>query len=230
MTPRWKTAGVVGIVVLVLVLGRLLPLADWVGQAVGLARGAGPWGAVGYAAVYALAVVLGIPGSALTLGAGVAWGPFGGFAVVWPGAVVGAIASFLLGRTALRERVARRVAGVPVLRALDDALAREGGRVTLLLRLSPLVPFGILNYALGVTRVPFVAYTWATAIGIVPGTLLYAWLGAAAGEVGLGSGEQPAAQRVLFVVGLLATLAATVLVTRSARRALEARIEPGAQP
>lgn len=225
---RW--VAVAGAIVVLVVLARVLPLADAVEQAAAAVRDAGPFGRVVFAGLYAVATVTLIPASTLTVAAGAAWGPWEALLAVWPGATLGALVAFGLARGAGRQAVAARVGSVPVLAALDDVLESEGGRVTLLLRLSPLVPFGVLNYALGLTRVRFDRYATATAVGILPGTLLYTWIGATAGELGAAatSGAVPTARTALLVVGLAATLAVTVVLSRGARRALEARLERSA--
>lgn len=218
---------VVGLGVVGLAVGsRLLPLEAWTRAGLDAAREAGPAGVIAFSLVYAVVTVSLVPASLLTLGAGVTWGPFGGALAVWPGATLGAFLAYALARWGLRDAVARRLAATPSLLALDEAMGAEGGRVTLLLRLSPLFPFGLLNYALGLTRVGPLTYLLATAIGIVPGTLLYAWIGAAAGEVGsVAVGEASLGPRqALGAVGLVATAVATWLVTRAARRALAQRL------
>jgi len=205
----------------------LLRLAEW-------ARGAGPAGALLYALAYVVATVLFLPGSALTLGAGFAWGLAGGMAVVVPASVAGAVLAFLLGRTVLREPIARRVASDARFAAVDRAIGEEGFRLVLLLRLSPVVPFNLLNYALGLTRVRLRDYLLASVVGMFPGTLLYVYLGSLVTSAAeLAAGRRPPAGlagEVLFVVGLLATAAATLLVARAARRALEATLAVSGSP
>lgn len=199
----------------------LLRLVEW-------ARAAGPAGAVLYALAYVLATVLFLPGSVLTLGAGFAWGLVGGMAVVVPASVCGAMFAFLLGRTVLREPIARRVERTPRFAAVDRAIGEQGFRLVLLLRLSPVFPFNLLNYALGLTRVRFTDYFLASVAGMFPGTLLYVYLGSLVTSAAeLVSGRRPSAGlagQVLFGVGLLATAAATLLIARAARRALEATL------
>jgi uncharacterized membrane protein YdjX (TVP38/TMEM64 family) len=179
--------------------------------------------------VYGLAYVLGtllfFPGSLLTLGAGFLYGLAGGLAVVVPGSVLGAMLAFLLGRTVLRGPIAARMKKHPRFRAVDQAVAEEAFKVVLLLRLSPVVPFNLLNYGLGVTRVPWGTYLLASLLGMLPGTVLYVYLGSlVTSATQLLSGERPASGwggKLLFVGGLLATAAVVVLVSRAARRALD---------
>ncbi len=231
MTATQKKLAIAAGVGVLLLLIRFTPLDDWIQRGVAAAREAGPWGIVGFTLVYAAVTVTLIPASLLTLAAGATWGPLGGLMAVWPGATLGAVLSFLLARSVLRDAVAERVSAHRGMAALDEALGDEGGWVVFLLRLSPLFPFGLLNYALGLTRVRLGAYALSTAVGILPGTLLYAWLGATAGELGgaaTGGGTLDG-RTVLLGVGLVATGVATAVVTRAARRALQRRLPPSTE-
>ena len=198
-------------------------LANAVLEALGWAKGAGLAGAALYALVYVLGTLLFFPGGLLTLGAGFLFGLLGGMAVVVPGSVLGALLAFLLGRTVLRGPTERLLRRHPRFAAVDTAVADEAFRVVLLLRLSPLVPFNLLNYGLGVTRVPTGTYLLASVVGMFPGALLYVYLGTLLSSAAeLLSGRRPeagGAEKLLFAVGLLATLAVVFLVARAARRA-----------
>ncbi len=126
-----------------------------------------------------------------------------------------------------REMVARRVAGNPTFGALDETVASEGWKIVGLTRLSPVFPFNLLNYAFGVTRVAPRDYILASWIGMMPGTLMYVYIGSLAGSLATLGAEQRVrtpAEWALYVVGLLATVAVTVYVTRIARAALRKRI------
>lgn len=191
------------------------------------AAGLGPWGAVALAAAWVPAAVLLVPGSILTLGTGFVLGVGRGTVVVSVGSTLGAAAAFAVGRALLRERIRRRLAGDRRFRAIDRAVTEEGFRAVLLLRLSPLFPYNLQNYVFGGTGVRFRDYVVASWIGMLPGTLLYVWLGAGArslAEAVTGAGASPAA-RALFVVGLVATAAAVGFVGRRARQALDRREE-----
>jgi uncharacterized membrane protein YdjX (TVP38/TMEM64 family) len=192
-------------------------------------QGIGPWGPVLFAAAYVPAAVLFVPGSLLTLGAGFVFGLAKGTVVVSLGSTAGAAAAFVVARSLAHDWVARRLARRPILTAIGRAVEIEGFRIVLLTRLSPVLPFNLLNYAFGLTAVPFRTYVLASWIGMLPGTIMYVYLGSAAKSVAaLMSGETPrsAGQSILFVLGLAATVAATVLVTRRARRALTEIVPP----
>ncbi|MEK6606309.1 MAG: TVP38/TMEM64 family protein [Myxococcota bacterium] len=188
-------------------------------------RDAGALGVAVYAAVYVLATVLMLPGSIVTLAAGFAYGPIGGTLVVSPASVAGATAAFLIARSRARPWVERRIGARPRLAAIDEAMARSGFRMVALLRLSPLLPFNLLNYALGLTRVRVRDYVLASFVGMLPGTLLYNYLGSLITNASrLAAGERPdagAAGQILYWGGLAATIAATILITRASRRALD---------
>ena len=184
----------------------------------------GIWGPIIFVATYALATIAWIPGSALTVAAGVAFGVVQGTLCAWIGASIGATAAFLIGRYVARDRIARRIEGNATLAAVDRAVAQQGLKIALLLRLSPVFPFVLLNYALGLTRVTTRDYVVAL-VGMIPGTLLYVYIGAAARGVLPGGGETTMLKQAFFVFGLLATVVATVLVTRVARRELATALE-----
>lgn len=191
----------------------------------------GPLGPVYLGAAYVLATVLFIPGSILTLGAGFAFGLLIGTITVSVASMIGASAAFWLGRTLLRGWVSHLVEKHPRFRAIDRAVGESGFKIVLLTRLSPLFPFNFLNYAFGITRVRFRDYFLASWVGMLPGTVMYVYLGSAMQSLAaLAAGEydQPQDtpgydlwQRGIFVVGLMATVGVTILITRIARRALE---------
>lgn len=195
----------------------LTSLLDWM-------AGLGPWGPVAFIVIYILATLLFIPGSLLTLGAGLLFGVVLGSIYVSIGATIGATAAFLVGRYWARGWVEKHVEGREPFKVIDEAVAREGWKIVGLTRLSPIFPFNLLNYAFGITQVSFKDYFWLTWIGITPGTVLYVYLGSLAGSLTmLGNGGQPIspAMWVFYTMGLLATVAVTVYVTWIAKKALE---------
>jgi uncharacterized membrane protein YdjX (TVP38/TMEM64 family) len=148
-----------------------------------------------------------------------------GTVIVSLGSTAGAAAAFLVARTVGHDWVDGRIAAWPALDAVGRAVERDAFKVVLLTRLSPLFPFNLLNYAFGLSSVPFRTYLLASWIGMLPGTIMYIYLGSAAQSVAAllsGKVRRTPGQQVLFAVGLLATVAVTTLVTRTARRALRA--------
>jgi pyruvate/2-oxoglutarate dehydrogenase complex dihydrolipoamide dehydrogenase (E3) component/uncharacterized membrane protein YdjX (TVP38/TMEM64 family) len=200
----------------------LLPVREWFMQLEGYVQSLGAIGPVVVAVAYVLCTVLFIPGSALTIGSGTLFGLKTGFLVVVIGANLGAFCSFLLARTFLREKVARWADGNPKFRSLDQAIGTQGFKMVFLTRLSPVFPFVLLNYFLGLTAVRVPAYVLANLIGMLPGTFLFVYIGAAARDAIAGQVDVSADfyQQILKYVGLLATIAVVVTVTRIARKAL----------
>ena len=199
-----------------------LPVRQWFVHFEGYIQSLGAVGPIVVVLVYVLCTVLFIPGSAVTIGAGTLFGLKTGLMVVLVGANLGALASFFLARTFLRERVANWAAANPKFRSLDQAIGRQGFKMVLLTRLSPVFPFVLLNYFLGLTGVRAGSYVLANLIGMLPATFLFVYLGAAAREALAGeiSASAGVYQQILKVVGLLATIAVVVMITRIARKAL----------
>ena len=195
-----------------------LPLGTWAETARATLEGWGPWGPVGFALGYALAVVCLVPGSPLAVLAGAAFGLPVAVAAVYVGALLGSSAALLLARGTLRPRVAGWLAGHPRLLALDRLMGERGTAVTFLLRLTPALPFTLLNYALGLTRLSLGA-SLAASPAMLPGIALYASLGAAAGAAVAGApqGWGPVA---LLALGILAAIVVSVWLARVAQRAL----------
>ena len=188
-----------------------------------------PAGALAFVPLYALWVTLLLPGVWASMLAGALYGAWWGCLIVFVGACLGAEAAFLLGRTWLRNWARRRLAAVPKLLAIEQAVSREGLKLVLLTRLSPAFPFSLLNFAYGLSEVSLRDYSIGL-IGILPGTILFCGLGALAGDVArfgeVLSGEADAGTWALRIVGLLATVASVWLVGRASQRALQGS-EPG---
>ena len=196
-----------------------LDFAEWV-------QSLGPWAPLAFIAGYTVVTVLLMPAFLLTLAAGAIWGFWFGLLLAMTGAVCGATCSFLGARYVLRDFVARYVRRHPRLAAVDRAVESEGARLVLLLRMSPAVPFVLLNYVLGVSRLTLRDH-FIGMIGMIPVAAMYVYAGMIAGDLAaLAAGAitpRGPAYYTLMALGLIATVAATVLVTRAARRALENR-------
>ncbi len=187
------------------------------------ARALGPAAPAAFVLIYALAVVALIPASLLTIAGGAVFGFSWGVLYALIGATLGSTAAFLLGRSVARRLVARRLARMPRYAAIERAVSARGRRIVFLLRLSPVVPFNFLNYALGLTTVSVSDFVVAS-LGMVPGTVVYAYLGKVTGEALVLAGQaqlrHDASYYAVLLAGLAATVAATTVVTRTARRAL----------
>jgi uncharacterized membrane protein YdjX (TVP38/TMEM64 family) len=205
------------VIAIAVVLFRTLPVGEWLTAFQGYVRGLGPTGYALYAAVYAVCVVLFVPASILTLGAGAIYGLWIGVAVVLVGATLGASGAFLLARSLLRDRIERMTEGNVKFRALDRAIAREGAKIVFLVRLAPVFPFTYINYAFGLTGVATLPYVLASAVGMIPGTFAYVYLGSAAATA---ASDSSGATRIVQIVGAIAALAVTIFVARLATRAI----------
>ena len=184
----------------------------------------GSLGAIAFIVLYILATVAFLPGSILTLGAGVVFGVFFGSLYVFIGATLGAIAAFLVGRYLARDWVAQKIAGNQKFTAIDQAVGQEGFKIVLLTRLSPIFPFFLLNYAYGITGVSLKDYAIAS-VGMIPGTIMFVYIGSLAGNLAtLGTQNQtvnPVLEWTIRIIGFMATVAVTLYVTKLARKALD---------
>ncbi len=236
MGKRVRMIGLMAMIAGVVVAVFVLPVKDWLIQALEWTEGLGFWAPVFVAAFYIVACILFLPGSVLTLGAGVLFGVALGTITVSIGSTLGACAAFLVGRTVARQWVSARVARNEKFAAIDRAVGAQGLRIVLLTRLSPVFPFSLLNYAFGLTKISFWRYALGSWIGMLPGTVMYVYFGAglrSLAELSTGQVETGRAGRVFFLAGLAATVVVTVFVTRLARKALDEAalqtetVEPG---
>lgn len=215
------------VIVALFVAFRFLPLGEYLGAFFEFVRSLGVWGPVVLAVVYIIATVFMFPGSILSLGAGFTFGLVKGVLAVMVGSVMGALAAFLLGRTVARDFVEQKASENPKFAAIDRAVEREGFKIVLLTRLSPVFPFNLLNYLFSITKVRTRDYFFATWIGMIPGIIMYVYLGAAAknlAQILSGNVEGGLVQKALLGVGLVATILVTVYLTRLAREALKERV------
>ena len=221
-----KWLGAAALLAVLLFAGRQLPLDLWIEASRGTIEGLGIWGPVAFGAIYAIATVLMVPGVILTLAAGALFGSLVGTVVVSLSSVTGAALAFLIARHLARERVEQRLADNPRFAAIDRAIGAQGWKIVGLLRLSPAMPFSLSNYLYGLTAVPFWPYVGVSAIAMLPATFLYVYLGDVGAKgveaaVGAQDASTSALEWGLRLVGLLATLAVTLYVTRIARRAIQ---------
>lgn len=218
-------AGVLAVVALLFLVGHqvgqyVLRFAQWV-------QGLGIWGPIVFILGYMVATVAFAPGVILTLAAGAIFGLVRGTLYTFLGATLGAAAAFLVARYAARRAIEKKIAGNPRFAAIDRAVAKEGLKIVALLRLSPVFPFNLLNYALGLTRVRFLDYLLAC-FAMLPGTILYVYYGQAAGSLAAAAGghyQKGTGYWVTLGIGLLATLVVTTFITRLAGKALQQQID-----
>ncbi len=197
----------------------LLPIKDWADSFQGWIQDLGPWGWLIFAAVYIVGTVLLVPVSILTIIAGLAFGLPIGFPLVVVSATIGATLAFLVARYLAKDKVESLMSKRPKFKAIKAAVSEGGWKVVGLLRLSPVLPFNLQNYFYGVTDITLLHYVPATFVGIMPGTLLYVYLGAA-GKAASGDGGG-ALKWTFFGIGLLVTVVVAVFVTRKAKQKLK---------
>ena len=218
---RWATIACVVASVVLLLLA--LPLDSLVEALQARIAGLGFWAPFAYAVTYGLAATLFVPGSALSLGAGLIFGVWLGTIVVWFGATLSIVLAFLIARYAARARVEAVARTRPRFAAVDRAIGEQGWKIVALMRLSPVFPFSLQNYFFGITAIGFWPSCLASAVFIIPGTFLYVYLGYAGGEAAVaagGAGDTDPWKLGLQLVGLLATLVVTVYIARIAARAV----------
>jgi uncharacterized membrane protein YdjX (TVP38/TMEM64 family) len=215
----WKWIALGAAAVALLAAMRLLPLQEGLTSFERWIQGMGPVGMVLYAAVYVVAVVLFVPGLPLTLGAGFLFGFWRALVLVSIASTAAAALAFLIARYLARDAVERMAKKNPKFAAIDRAIGKEGWRVVALLRLSPLVPYSLSNYFYGLTSVRFGHYLATSWAAMLPATVLYVYLGAAGRTIGEKRPRSPW-EWALLAVGLAATAAVTVILTRVAKREL----------
>ena len=225
-------AKIVVFVVLVALLVTLLvffPVVEWLQTAVEWIQVNRSFSWPLFILLYAAATVLMMPGSVLTLAAGFIFGLGQGFVIISFSSVLGATLAFLTGRYLARDWVSGKLDHMPRFKALDAAIGQQGALVVLLTRLSPLFPFNLLNYALGLTQVKLTTYVFVSWIGMMPGTLLYVYLGYAGSDLAaLFSGDVADSSgygTYLFYFGLAASAVLVVWIARFASKMLEAQLD-----
>ena len=214
------------------ILGAVFfPINLWLHHFLEWVRGRGAVGMMVYGITYIVGTVLLVPGTLLTVGSGFLYGTIIGTLIVSPASVLGATIAFVLGRSFARNWVAKKVAKYPKFEIIDRAIAKNDFKIVLLMRLNPVfLPFAVLNYALGLSRVRLRDYILASWIGMLPATTLYVYLGSSVRNISdLLQGKLPAAglwPQLLFWGGLVAAGSLVYILTRIARQALQAEMEP----
>jgi uncharacterized membrane protein YdjX (TVP38/TMEM64 family) len=220
---RLKLALLVCGVAVCVAAAMLLPVKDALVATLEWVPELGFWGPVALAVLYVFACVFLVPGMVLTLGAGFLFGVVQGTIAVSLGSTAGACAAFLVGRTVARSWIEGKMAENPKFAAVSQAVARRGFLIVVLIRLSPAFPFNVLNYAFALTKISFWRYAIGSWIGMLPGTILYVYLGSGArslADAAAGNLETGVAHRLFFWFGLIVTGIVTVVITAIARRAL----------
>ncbi len=224
----WRVGLFVLAVIAVVLLVRLLPVDEAVAALQRTVAELGWIGPIVFGLAYVAASLAFVPGSVLTLAAGAVFGLWLGIITVSLAATLAAAAAFLISRYLARERIGAMAENNSRFGAIDQAVGEGGWKIVGLLRLSPAVPFSVSNYLFGLTSIQFWPYVGVSLVAMLPGTFLYVYLGYA-GRAGVSAAEDGGSRGplewVLLAVGLLATLAVTIYVTRLARRALRQRTD-----
>jgi uncharacterized membrane protein YdjX (TVP38/TMEM64 family) len=207
-------------VIAVLYVGHRIGAGPWLTNALDWIRGLGSLAPLAFIAIYIAACVAFLPG---LIGAGVIFGVVRGSIYVSIAATLGATAAFLVGRYLARGWVSEKLEGNAKFKAIDEAVGKEGWKIVILTRLSPVFPFNLLNYAYGLTRVTLRDYFFASWAGMIPGTILYVYIGSLSGDLARaagGSAHRTPAGWALTAVGFVATVAVAVYATRIGARSL----------
>ena len=223
-----RVAIAVGVIVVLIIVARRFDLAPLFLRLLEAIAQLGPFGPVLFVAVYVLACVLMLPPTILSLGAGAIFGMVLGTAAVSIGATLGATGAFLVGRLLARRGMTRWITRHPKFQRIDEAVGREGWKIVLLTRLTPLFPFNLLNVAFGLTKVRLGAYVFASWIGLLPGIVLCVYVGHLAGSLAkLSAGTHGSVRSTGAWLGyaaiLIVAMFGAILIGRWAARALAAR-------
>lgn len=221
---------VVAFLVALLVAFRALPLAEWLTEIERWVSDHPVAGPLAYIGLATLAGVAATPAWIPMMLAGLVFGLLPGVLLACVGMVAGATAGMLVGRTLARSWVEKRIQGNRRLMALDDALQDQAFVIVALTRLAIVIPWNLLNYAYGLTRVGLWTYIGATAVGMLPIIVLYVYAGTLAKDIGavLAGDAQPADQVWWLAAAAIIVLAIVVWVVRRAvRRALDERLPGG---
>ena len=225
-----RIVGLIAIVIGLFLAMKFLPVQEWLREFNSWVGGMGVVGIFIFVGVYAVATVLLAPGAVLTIGAGFAFGLWKGFLAVSAGATLGAALAFLVARFVARNKIEAIAKGIDKFRAVDTAIGKQGAKLIFLLRLSPVIPFNLSNYFYGLTAVKFWPYVLASWIGMMPGTLLYVYIGTAGkAAVAAAAGAEAAKHGwqywTLMGLGLAATIGVTIWVTKIERNALKGEVK-----
>ena len=203
---------------------------QWIGAVILKLTHLGPWGPILFVGAYTLAALTLAPAFLLTFAAGAVYGLWRGTILVYVGAILGASAVFALASPLTRTRLLHWIDRDPRVAAVRAALVGDAVWVMFLLRLSPLVPYVLLNYALAVSGVRYRDFLKAS-VGMLPAIVMYVYYGKIVGDVAkITAGISPprgVGYWIFVSVGLVATIAATTMITRAARRAIDQqRVHP----
>lgn len=217
----WKWTGAALLLVGLFVASRFLPFGEWITTFTEWVRGAGAFGIAVFVIGYIVGTIFFFPGSLMTLATGAVLGLGWGIVVASFSATTGAAFSFLIARYLARGAIEKRAQNNEKFSAIDAAIGEQGWKIVGLLRLSPIVPFNLSNYFFGLTKIKFWPYVLASWIGMLPGTVLFIYLGHIGKATLAGDGERTTQEYILIGIGLVATIVVTVYLTKIAKKSLQ---------
>jgi len=188
----------------------------------------GPIGPFAFIIIYIIATIFLMSGAFLILGAGALFGVIKGIIIASIGSVIGATLAFLIGRYLIRGWISNKIENNQNFIAIDNAVAKEGWKIVGLTRLSPVLPFVLLNYSFGITKVSLKDFFLATWIGMIPGVTLYSYIGSLLGSFAsleYGKHNKNLEEWIFYFIGLVATLALTIYITKISKKALDEKIK-----
>ncbi len=183
----------------------------------------GAWGGLLFILLYIFATVLFIPGTILTLSAGVLFGVVHGSLLVSIGSTLGSAAAFLTGRYITRKWVSKKTQENSRFKTIDQAVSEKGWKIVVLTRLTPALPFNLLNYAFGLTKIGLGTYMFSSWIGMIPATVMYVYVGSLAKDIAtLGTSQEPltSTEWIFNFFGLGITVALAFYIARIAQQIL----------
>ena len=172
----------------------------------------GPVGYLGFILIYIVSTVMMLPGSPLTFTAGALFGFWKGLILVSIGSTLGASCAFMVSRYLIRKSIEKRVLKNKKFQSIDNEIDKQGWKIVILARLSPIIPFFLLNYALGITKIRFIHFIFASWVGMIPGTTVYVLMGTMGGA--FINGKKSSFEWVLLGIGLIATILVTLLISK----------------
>ncbi len=216
------------LLICVVVVAWLAPLGAWFTQAAAWLAMNPISGSLLFVLAFVLGSVLMVPGSVLMMSAGLIFGWPAGSVLALLGTAGGALAACIVSRGLLKERLAEKFADNDRVRAIDSAIETKGFLIVVLTRLSLIIPYNVLNYMYGLTRVRLPTLTIATGVGMVPAVLLYVYLGSLArnaDELLAGDVDTGVAGKVLLIGGLVCIVAAMLVIHRTATKILREELD-----
>ena len=172
----------------------------------------GPVGYLGFILIYIVSTVMMLPGSPLTFTAGALFGFWKGLILVSLSSTLGATCAFMVSRYLIRKSIEKRVLKNKKFQSIDNEIDEQGWKIVIFARLSPIIPFFLLNYALGITKIRFIHFIFASWVGMIPGTTVYVLLGTMGGA--FINGKKSSFEWVLLGMGLIATILVTLLISK----------------